>query len=122
MGFLPTIARQLGYSKTTYGTMMTVVSLTTVIVAPTTGIIVDKFRVKKTLFFTLILLMAVISYFTIFVPKVPLDAIVELKCDTETVFVVDTKNVIYQQKQFNQTSFIEKSNDEFITCKVGRVR
>lgn len=119
---MPTIARHLGYSKTTYGTMMMTVSLMIMILVPTTGIIVDRFRVKKTLFLTFLLFMGVISYLIMFVPKAPLEAIVELECDTETVFVVNTKNVISQQRALEQFAFMKKYTDELITCKVSRIR
>lgn len=86
------------------------------ILAPVAGIIVDKFRVKKILFFTVMLLMGVVSFFLIFVPKVPLENAVEIKCDSEITFVVHTDNV--QQNTNNASIFNDETTDEFMTCKV----
>lgn len=117
MGFMPTIARQLGYSKTTYGTMIMVIGITAMIMAPTIGMVVDKFRVKKIIFLTCLMLMGLVSYLLNFVPKAPLNAIVELKCDTETVFIIE--NVISPQSSTERKIFFGRFADEIIACKVS---
>lgn len=122
LGFLPTIARHLGYSKMTYGTIMMTVSLMIMLLIPIISIIVDKFRVKKTIFLMFLLMFDVMSYLMIFVPKVPMEAIVELECNMETVIVINAKNVIPQQRALEKSAFMEKYANELIVCKVSRVQ
>lgn len=57
-----------------------------------------------------------------FVPKTPLEAMAKLECDTETVFVVNTKNVISQQRALEISAFMKNHTDELIMCKVSRIR
>jgi len=123
IGFLPTIAKQLGYSITTYGASMTFMSVISTILVPMSGIIVDKFRIKKTLFLMAIFGVGVVSVFFLFVPKAPLDVtITELKCDTETtIMTVLNENNNFQMTS-NITDYIDTNqSDELITCKV-RIR
>lgn len=115
---MPTIAKQLGYSLTTYGATMTVISMVTTLWTPITGIIVDKFHVKKIFFLMSVSGMGAVSILFMFVPKAPLDTVVELKCDTETIFNVNVENELKTTK--NETFFIgnNSNSDELITCKV----
>lgn len=115
-GFLPTIAKQLGYSITTYGVTMTFMSMISMVFSLVAGIIVDRFRVKKTLFFTATLLLGVISFFFMFVPKVPLEIGMDMKCNSEIILIVHADNV--QQNTYNTTLFNHEKNDELITCKL----
>ncbi|XP_015372475.1 PREDICTED: uncharacterized protein LOC107167802 [Diuraphis noxia] len=116
IGFLPTIAKQLGYSITTYGVVMTFMSMISMVMAPMAGLIVDRFRVKKTLFFMVTLLIGVISFFFIFVPKVPLERCVEMKCESEIVLIVRPDTV--QQNTHNNSIFIDENNEELIICNL----
>lgn len=95
---------------------MTFMSMISMVFSPVAGIIVDRFRVKKTLFFIAILLLGVISFFFIFVPKVPLEIGVDMKCDSEIILIVHDDNL--QQNTHNTTLFNHEKNDELITCKV----
>lgn len=113
IGFLPTIVRQLGYSITTYGIVMTFMSMISMIIIPLSGMFVDKFPVKKAFYFTMTLLMAVFSFFFMFIPKVPLEIVVEMKCESEIIMIVR-----YDTVQQNMSIFNDKNNDELITCKV----
>jgi len=95
---------------------MTLMSMIIIVMAPLAGIIVDRFRVKKTLFFTIILLLSVISIVFMFVPKVPLEIDVEMKCESEIILIVRADTV--QQNAHNTSVFNDENNDELITCKV----
>ncbi|XP_060873291.1 major facilitator superfamily domain-containing protein 6-like protein B [Metopolophium dirhodum] len=116
IGFLPTIAKQLGYSITTYGVAMTFISMIKIVISPVAGIIVDTFRVKRTSFFTMTLLLVVISIVFMFVPKVPLEIGVEMKCESEIILIVHTDAI--QQSIHNTSMFDEENNDELISCKL----
>jgi len=113
IGFLPTIVKQLGYSITTYGIVMTLMSIISMIMAPLSGMFVDKFPVKKAFYFTMTLLMAVFSFFFMFIPKAPLEMGVEMKCESEIIMIVRSDTV-----QQNMSIFNDKNNDELIRCKV----
>lgn len=125
IGFLPTIARQLGYSITTYGATMMFMSVVSTIFVPLSGFIVDKFRIKKTLFLVVIFCTGVVSTCFLFVPKAPFDsAVMEIKCDAETttMTVLDENN---NNNNLQTTSNItyytvanHTSSDELISCKV----
>jgi len=116
--FLPTIAKQLGYSIATYGGVMTFMSMISMVLGPLAGIIVDRFRVTKKLFFTLTLLLGVISFFFIFVPKVPLETAVEMRCEPEIVFIVRAEAAGQNTPNTSTTIFNDENSDELITCKV----
>lgn len=120
VGFLPTIAKQLGYSITTFGTSMTFMSVISTILVPMSGIIVDKFRIKKPLFLVAILGLGVVSALFLFVPKAPLNmATTELKCDAE----ITTMTILNENNNFQTTSnttdyTVLNHSDELIACKV----
>uniref|UniRef100_A0A2H8TT59 Major facilitator superfamily domain-containing protein 6 n=1 Tax=Melanaphis sacchari TaxID=742174 RepID=A0A2H8TT59_9HEMI len=116
VGFLPTIAKQLGYSLTTFGVTMTFMSLVSMICVPLTGVIVDKFRIKKILLLVVILGSGVVSLLFLFVPKAPLDVdTTELKCDAETIFTVFNENNL---KMTSNNTINYNSSNEIITCKL----
>lgn len=125
VGFLPTIAKQLGYSLTTYGASMTFMSAISTIFVPLSGVIVDKFRIKKSLFLVSILGLGVVSALFLFVPKAPLDvAITELKCDAQTTTMTILKENNNLQSNSNVTYYTianHTSGDELITCKVRTI-
>lgn len=123
-GFLPTIAKQLGYSPTTYGNTLTAMSLITMILPLLSGIIVDKFRVKNKMFVTTVLGYGLMVFLFKFVPKLPLDAIVELGCGTNKSEIIMA--VVNENNQ--QTTMIDKiinnlgqDNDELIKCEVSKL-
>lgn len=119
IGFLPTIARQLGYSITTYGTVMMFMSMMSTILCPLIGIISERFHKKNLLYFILVLLMGSSSFLYMFVPKVPLEIIVKLQCDTgNTLFVTAESGSL---KSPNGTLSVNKGNGESIACKVSEI-
>lgn len=81
---------------------------------PIAGILVDRFHVKKILFVSGIFGMGLVSFLFMFVPKVPVDSAVELKCDSKTIFTVPADKGF---KSLN-TTFVGHDIDELITCKV----
>ncbi|XP_022179018.1 major facilitator superfamily domain-containing protein 6-like [Myzus persicae] len=123
VGFLPTIAKQLGYSLTTYGASMTFMSVVSTILVPLSGVIVDKFRIKKTLFLVVILGMGVVALLFLFVPKAPLDlAITELKCDAKTTSMTvfnENNNLQTTNNITHYTVANHNSSDDLITCKLN---
>lgn len=51
-----------------------------------------------------------------FVPTVPLEIDVEMKCESEIILIVRTDTV--QQNAHNASMFNVENNDKLITCKV----
>jgi len=106
---------------------MMFMSVVSTILVPLSGVIVDKFRIKKTLFLVVIFGTAVVSICFLFVPKVPVDAaMTELKCDTETTtMTVFNENNNNNLQTTSNVSYYTVANhtrdDELITCKVRTI-
>jgi len=82
--FLPTIAKQLGYSTIVVGTIYSILPILSLLIKPIIGAIVDQFRVKKLIFLTFILLSGLTAFSFMFVPEIPLGPTVELNCHDAT--------------------------------------
>ncbi|KAK0177252.1 hypothetical protein PV328_001324 [Microctonus aethiopoides] len=81
--FLPTIAKQLGFSASLVGTIYTILPISGLIAKPLFGGLADKFRLHK-VFFLAFQAIFTIAFFTIyFIPKIPHqnNANVTLTCD-----------------------------------------
>ncbi|VVC36469.1 Major facilitator superfamily domain,Major facilitator superfamily associated domain [Cinara cedri] len=118
LGFLPTYVRQLGYSVTTYGVIMTFMTFITMPLCPAVGMIVDKFRVKKLLFLTTLFGMGLMVVLFMLVPKLPVDtaAVAELTCDRKT-----GKLAVRAGKE--TTIFAENDTDGvLVTCELQSCR
>lgn len=87
-GFAPTIAKQLGYSPMVVGSVFTYLSMLSFFVKPIIGIIVDKFRVKRIMFLTFVLLCGLTAFSLKFIQKIPTEAVANLSCDTITALNV----------------------------------
>ncbi|XP_050443466.1 major facilitator superfamily domain-containing protein 6-A-like isoform X2 [Adelges cooleyi] len=81
VSFLPTIAKQLGYSPMVVGTIYAILPILSLITKPVVGAIVDQYRVKKTVFLIFILISGLISFALMFIPEVPLDTKAQLSCE-----------------------------------------
>lgn len=113
-GFLPTQARQLGYSVTTFGAVMTIMSMISTVVVPLCGIAAERFYKRKLFYFVSVLLVGLSSFLFVFVPKVPLKTVVKLQCDEANVLAVDTESVV--SATFPDGT-VNNSTDEFV-CNV----
>lgn len=89
------------------------------------GMVVDKFRIKKIMFVTTVLGYGLMVFLLNFVPKLPLDATVELRCDankSEIIFAVvneDNQQITMIDKIINKTG---QGDNELITCAVSKLR
>lgn len=108
------MAKQLGFSISTYGSTTMFVSLIAMLSVPLFGIIAEHFRVKKKLFFTVVLLNGLSIVAIMFLPRLPSEAIAELKCDKELSLIFYNDN--FQQELRNETK--GKLSDQLVTCKV----
>lgn len=110
-GFLPTIARQLGYSVKTFGTIMMTMSILTMLMAPTVGCIFDKYRVKRRMFLLSITFIILDLICFMFVPKITSEPTAELICNSRVMLR------IYNENKYNAVS-LQQNVNELITCKV----
>ncbi|XP_050443467.1 uncharacterized protein LOC126847359 [Adelges cooleyi] len=115
--FIPTIARQLGYSMATYGTAMTCATLISMIGSPIIGRIVDKYPVKKLFFLTAALACGICGFLIMFVPKLPYETNSELVCGNETYLKVFSKT--NEQSSCEDNTFLNPKTDEVIHCKLN---
>lgn len=120
LSFLPTIAKQLGYSTIVVGTIYCILPILSLIVKPIVGAIVDQFRVKKTLFLTFILLTALTAFSLMFVPEIPLESTAELNCHDITYLNVCRKDKSLSkcdiQRVLEHTS---NKSENLVKCEVS---
>lgn len=120
LSFLPTIAKQLGYSTIIVGTIYCFLPILSLIAKPIVGAIVDQFRVKKTIFLTLILLSALTSFSLMFVPEIPLESIADLNCHDITYLNVCPKDKSSSKCDIKRVSEdISSKSDNLVTCEVS---
>ncbi|XP_055690284.1 major facilitator superfamily domain-containing protein 6 isoform X2 [Lutzomyia longipalpis] len=79
--FMPTFARQLGFSTVVVGTVYTVLPIVGMLAKPTFGAIADRFQRQKLLFILFLILTAVSFFAIMFIPPIPADATVEFHCN-----------------------------------------
>ncbi|XP_043248743.1 major facilitator superfamily domain-containing protein 6 isoform X2 [Colletes gigas] len=90
--FLPTIAKQLGFSGFLVGTIYTILPITGLVAKPLFGGLADKFNIHKTLFLIFQAVVA-ISMFTIhFIPEINSSANVTFTCHDDAYLEVCSKN------------------------------
>lgn len=96
MPFLPTIAKQLGFSATLVGTIYTVLPISGLIAKPLFGGLADKFKLHK-LFFLIFQVILTVAFFCIsYIPQIDRNANVTLICDNSISFLQ-----ICPEKQFS---------------------
>ncbi|XP_033223458.1 major facilitator superfamily domain-containing protein 6 isoform X2 [Belonocnema kinseyi] len=85
--FLPTIAKQLGFSGFLVGSIYTILPISGLIAKPLFGSLADKYKLHKSFFLFFQALIA-ISFFTMyFIPEVDTTADANLRCDSGDAFL-----------------------------------
>lgn len=92
MPFLPTIAKQLGFSGFLVGTIYMILPISGLVAKPLFGAISDKFRIHKLLFLIFQVVVAVSMFAIRFIPEVEKNENVVLTCDGDAVLEVCPKN------------------------------
>lgn len=87
MPFLPTIAKQLGFSGFLVGTIYTVLPISGLIAKPLFGGLADKYRLHKLFFITFQAVLAIAFFLINFIPKVHIVAPVSMTCDNAAAFL-----------------------------------
>uniref|UniRef100_A0A0A9XIF4 Major facilitator superfamily domain-containing protein 6 n=1 Tax=Lygus hesperus TaxID=30085 RepID=A0A0A9XIF4_LYGHE len=78
--FLSVIGKDLGFSATIVGLVLTAIPLTSLLVKPVVGALADKFRIHKTIFISLIVANVFFFFCIQWLPSLPIDHSVELLC------------------------------------------
>lgn len=117
--FLPTIAKQLGYSTFVFGTVYSTLLILSLIIKPIVGAIVDQFRVKKTIFLTLILLSGLTAFSIIFVPQIPFETTTELRCSSSIFLNVCPEALQNKQSKCRGQRVMDDKSEHIVGCEVS---
>ncbi|XP_055708633.1 major facilitator superfamily domain-containing protein 6 isoform X2 [Phlebotomus papatasi] len=112
--FMPTFARQLGFSTVIVGTVYTILPIVGMLAKPTFGAIADRFQRQKLLFLLFLILTAVSFFAIMFIPPIPADSSVEFHCNGGAV---DLKHCPKEGEHLDST-VIEKlqGEDSILRC------
>lgn len=90
--FLPTIAKQLGFSGILVGTIYTILPVSGLVAKPLFGGLADKFKIHKPLFLLFQAVVAIAMFTILFIPEVDRSANVALNCKGEASLEICSKN------------------------------
>ncbi|KAL6263511.1 hypothetical protein P5V15_006301 [Pogonomyrmex californicus] len=85
--FLPTIGKQLGFSRTVVGTIYTILPISGLIAKPLFGSLADKFKLHKTFFLIFEAVLAIAFFSIYFIPGIDRSAKVTLLCDNDLSYL-----------------------------------
>lgn len=92
MPFLPTIAKQLGFSGFLVGTIYTILPISGLIAKPLFGALADKFKIHKILFLIFQVIVAIALFTIYFIPEIHNKANVYLTCNGEATLEMCLKH------------------------------
>lgn len=90
--FLPTIAKQLGFSGFLVGTIYTILPISGLIAKPLFGALADKFKIHKILFLIFQVIVAIALFTIYFIPEIYNKANVYLTCNGEATLEMCSKH------------------------------
>ncbi|CAD1479928.1 unnamed protein product, partial [Heterotrigona itama] len=90
--FLPTIAKQLGFSAFLTGTIYTILPISGLIAKPLFGALADKFKIYKMIFLMFQAVVAIAMFSIYFIPEIESSAIVQLNCNGDASIEICSKN------------------------------
>lgn len=91
---------------------MMVMSILNTLMSPITGIIFDKYHVKRKMFLLSITLLSIDLIIFMFIPKITPEPVAELICDTKVILRT------YHENKHNYSIFAGQNVGDLITCKV----
>ncbi|XP_050432844.1 uncharacterized protein LOC126840886 isoform X2 [Adelges cooleyi] len=115
--FLPTIAKQMGYSMSIYGTMITCALIITMIASPIFGYLVDKYRIRKLVFSTGVLVFGIFGFLMTFVPAIPLETNSELRCGNNTYLKIISQ--FNQLPKCDEEQFLDSKMNGHFFCQLN---
>uniref|UniRef100_A0A1B6D4I8 Major facilitator superfamily associated domain-containing protein n=1 Tax=Clastoptera arizonana TaxID=38151 RepID=A0A1B6D4I8_9HEMI len=105
--FLPTYAKQLGFSPLIVGLIYTFLPIMGMIAKPIMGVAADRFRCQKLLFQSCLLLTIISLFAILFVPAIPSESKVELHCNQESFLkICSLNNVNSSTSDPNKISYV----------------
>ncbi|XP_076762676.1 sugar baby transporter isoform X1 [Xylocopa sonorina] len=117
--FLPTIAKQLGFSGFLVGTIYTILPISGLIAKPLFGGLADKFKIHKILFLIFQVVVA-ISMFTIhFIPKIDTKNVV-LTCNGKAFFEICSRNEFSEEIKYNVTTNSHVNVSCQVSCQASK--
>lgn len=120
---MPTIAKQLGYSPRIVGFIYTYLSILSLLVKPISGLIVDKFPVKRFTFLMFILSCGFTAFSFNFINKLPTQAVVNLSCDATTALQdICSNNDTQLPRCDDNLSKLLNNTSESVKCQVRCTR
>lgn len=119
--FIPTYAKQLGFSSVVVGFIYTLLPIMGMIAKPTMGAVADRFKCQKLLFQSSIIVTIVMFFLIMFIPAIPSESNVEVHCHQESVVKICSKNKldncladkVIAESVNNTTSLVQVS---YFTC------
>lgn len=104
VSFLPTIAKQLGFSGILVGSIYTILPISGLVAKPLFGALADKFRLHKTFFLAFQAILAIAFFGINFIPDIETSADVVLACDGKDSFLEITLPGGVEAKLSNSTT------------------
>jgi len=101
------------------GFIFTYLSMLSFFVKPITGIIVDKFRVKRIMFLAFVLLCGLTAFALKFIPKIPTEAVANLSCNTATGLQICSTNNDHLSQCDDSVFKLIKNSTGPIECQVS---
>lgn len=117
MPSIPIIAKNLGFSSLALGWIFSVYPVVTIFLKPFFGSIADTYKAFKSLFILLLILRIVSTYSIQYMPSLPYDNSVIIKCNGELSADVCLKTL----KEECYAKNVLDSLNSTQTCKVRRI-
>lgn len=120
--FLPTIAKQLGFSGFLVGTIYTILPISGLVAKPLFGGLADKFNIHK-IFFLIFQALVAISLFTVhFIPETEKNANITLTCDGDLFLKVCSEKGFSDDVLHAIVASAETSDDPKcqLSCKASK--
>lgn len=116
--FLPTIAKQLGFSGFLVGTIYMILPISGLVAKPLFGGLADKFRIHKTLFLIFQAIVAIAMFTIHFIPQVEKSANVTLTCNGDASLEICSKAGFSDEVVRNAvTDSLHKNVSCQVSCK-----
>ncbi|KOC63116.1 Major facilitator superfamily domain-containing protein 6 [Habropoda laboriosa] len=119
--FLPTIAKQLGFSGFLVGTIYTILPISGLVAKPLFGALADKFKIHKILLLIFQTIVAIAMFTIHFIPEIDNNANYTLICDGDASLQICSKTG-FSQKIINNvtTDTIHMNVSCQVSCKASQ--
>lgn len=91
--FIPTLAKELGFSSFIVGIVYTFLPIMGMIAKPSMGALADRFHCQKIIFLLFIVLVMVFFIFIPFIPPLPSDSKANIHCNLDSVVQICSESL-----------------------------